>query len=216
MSIRPLVSATAPYDISAAHWEVIRTMIASIQEKREDRERKCWHVWDGLCQALKICPGKHMYDGGLWVHTGCFLLHQVMCCAVAGENAPWGHVPLPSLALGLGQVHSSCLSPWANNRHTHKNTPMHVGQMCQIRGNIWVQIEMSSFYFGLNEIAPGELRFKLKYTGLDTDNEPPVMECNKVHLLNYCPWKCKRKFWRQTKQWTALYLSTSFSASVYF
>lgn len=125
-------------DISAAHWEVIRTMNTSIQKKSEDRERKCWHVWGELCQALKMCPGKHMYDGGLWVHTGCFLLKQVMCCAVAGENASSGHVLLPSLALGLGQVHSSCLSPWANNRHTHthKYTPRHVSQMCQIRGNI--------------------------------------------------------------------------------
>lgn len=121
-------------DISAAHWEVIRTMITSVQKKSEDRERKCWHVWGELCQALKMCPGKHMYDGGVWVHTGCFLLKQVMCCAVAGGNAPWSHVLLPSLARGLGQVHSSCLSPWANNHHTHTiYTPMHIGQMCRIR-----------------------------------------------------------------------------------
>lgn len=67
-------------DSAAAHWEVIGTMITtSIQEKSEDRERKCWHVWGELCQVLKTCPGKHTYDRGCLSATPAAKASYVLC-----------------------------------------------------------------------------------------------------------------------------------------
>lgn len=90
----------------------------------------------------------HVWRGCLSAH-GCFLLKQVMCCAVAGENAPWGHVLVPSLAQGLGQVHSSCLSLWANDPHTptRKYTPM------EEEISLWVQDWNVIFFFFLLNVC---------------------------------------------------------------
>lgn len=116
--------------ISAAHWELIRTMTTSIQVKGDDRWRKCWNVWGELCQAQKMHPGK------LWNYRGSECTPAVSCCSKLCAE-PWKVRYLHEVVCcrhlqlgGLGQVQNHCLSQRANTRHT--SIHIKVAQMCQI------------------------------------------------------------------------------------
>lgn len=127
-SIKPGVSIGC--HISTAHWEVIRTMITSNWEKWRQAKKVLTCVRRAV-PGFENVPRQHMYDGLSVSADRLLLLKPVVCRAVAGVNAAGGHVLLPSLAWGPGQVHSSCWSLLANNDAQH--TPVRLSQLHQGR-----------------------------------------------------------------------------------
>lgn len=108
------------------------------------------HVWWGSVSA-HCTPAASCWSKLCAVQWQVRMLHEAMCCC-----HPWPWVwARYTAAVGLcGKITVS---------HTHKYTPMHVGQMCQIRGNITAGSGFKCHCCSLG--------FKFKYTAKDTVHE---------------------------------------------